>query len=170
MDVAEAVDVGAGVEQRRREILLGPRCRPVQRRGVVAAFAGIDLRAVLEQEPDDVEASVLGGGVQRRPARVGRVGSAGARERRIEAQEPLRLVAVAADACGDERRDAGMLPPLDLGLEGSPAGEPILARDGEQRVREPRLRVGAAQVESDVYGRFVSGSRARGVREAVRWP
>ena len=151
--VADAVDVGASVEQRPHGILLGPRRRPVQRRRVVAAFAGsTSSGSLLEHGADDVEPSVLSGGMKRGPARVRRVRSAGARERRIEAQESLRLVVVAAGAGGDERRAAGMLPPLDFGPEGSPAGESILARDGEERVREPRLRVGAAQFEQTGAG------------------
>ena len=147
VDVAEAVDVGAGIEQRPRESL--------------SARAAAQCSAVVLSPPSRASTSApcssrsrtmsrrpcWAAACSRGPARVGRVGSADARERGVEAQEPLRLVAVAADACGDERRDAGILSPLDLGLEGSPAGEPILARDGEQRVREPRLRVDAAEVE-----------------------
>ena len=70
--VADAVHVGAGVEQRAHDVDVAVRCRPVQRGGVVSGFARVRIGAVFQQQADGVHVSAFGGLVQFSPSSIAR--------------------------------------------------------------------------------------------------
>ena len=68
MNVADAVNIAAGIEQRARDLDVPGGRRPVERIGVVARFARVRIGALLEQSPDLVQPAVARSRVQFRPA------------------------------------------------------------------------------------------------------
>jgi hypothetical protein len=96
VQVADAVHVRAGVEQRSHRVERGTPRREVQREGVVADVAGVWIGAVLEQEPQGV-------GVAYREVKPGRaVAIALAHQAGLAAQEAAERANVAGAASGEE--------------------------------------------------------------------
>jgi len=129
VQVAGAVDVGAGIEQHAHQRLFRARGRPVERGGIVASLAGMNVGAVGEQQLDDWHVSRLGGCMKSRPSAVLRAGIRDARQRPVDLEEPRDLSSVASTARREEVGNAGMLTALDLRLEGAPAGEAVFTGD-----------------------------------------
>ena len=120
MQIAEAVDVGAGIEQGAHDLDVAERRRPVKRGRVVSGLACVGIRARVEQQAHGIEMPLLGGLVQSRPSTVPVLGvRADARQAWIVRQEAAQGLDVAPGAGVDE-----------IGIRHTPFFYAILAHGG----------------------------------------
>lgn len=104
---------------------------PVQRISVVSGLACVRIRAVLEQQPYGVHLPALGRRVESRPAPVLCRGVSNANQAWVVREQSAQQVDVALDTGLKEQGNVLCVPLLDLGLQGTPVGEAVIARDSQ---------------------------------------
>ena len=147
MDVADPLRVAARVEERAHDLQVSVRRGPVQRIGVVPGLARVRIGAVVEQKPYSIQVPALGGLVQSGPALIVTMRVARPNERPFMRDRLAQRFDVASATCLEEALDVVRLPPLDFGLQRTPAGEAVVARDRQKSGCKPCARVSSPPEE-----------------------
>ena len=135
VQVAAAVHVGAGVEERADAVEGAVGRRHVQRARIVSEIAGVGVGAVIDEQANRV------GGTRREvePRCASRDALPG--EARILAEEFVQGLHVAGTTRPDVLRHVRRAAAVHFGLQRPPALEPVIPSDRQLSVSEPPLRI-----------------------------
>jgi hypothetical protein len=139
--VAEAVNIGSGIEQRAHDFRVSASRCPMKGICIVAGFARVRIGPVGEQELHDLDVPSLSGGMKTGPPLLVR----GANERRMLFDEFAHGPSFAIRARIEKTVSIRHVQPIDFGLQGTPTREPVLSCDGELRCGQPGLRIGFSE-------------------------
>src|SRR5688500_17204992 len=136
--VADTVHVSPGIEQRADDIHSALTAGGVQRGRVVAHVTRVRIGAMLEQQTDGVYVA------DREMQSSGALSISLTREARIARQQIAQLREVSFRTGSKECREGRRAACVNLGFQGAPARETVVARHGKLRRRELRARIASA--------------------------